>query len=162
MFRTLLMRGWFFTNLLNSILASPNGYETWWSCSWRHYKAIEYLIAHLDMCSILCWILSIWEALGCIFLHFWFDSCIVNKGEQFQHVLGCCMLLGGYQVVSSYFWARVVPRWSLAWPVSSTGLTGVSSHVLGNLAHHPDQWGWPVRAKLRQLLCLCCGLHAFV
>jgi hypothetical protein len=30
------------------------------------------------MCSILCWILFIWEALGCMF-SFWLDSCITNK-----------------------------------------------------------------------------------
>jgi hypothetical protein len=43
MFRTLLMRGWIFAKLLNSILASPNGCETCWSFSWCHYDTIEYL-----------------------------------------------------------------------------------------------------------------------
>jgi hypothetical protein len=65
------------------------------------------------MCSILCWILSISEALGCIFLHFGIDSCIVNKGEKFELVLGYWMHLEGFQVVSSHFWALCV-----------TGLTG--------------------------------------
>jgi hypothetical protein len=37
------------------------------------------------------------------FLHFWLDSCIVNKGEKFEHVLACYMFLEGFQVVSSYF-----------------------------------------------------------
>jgi hypothetical protein len=87
---------------------------------------------------------------------FWLDSCIVNKGEKFRHVLACCMHLEGFQVVSSYFWARAVPRWSSAWPVSSTGLTSVSSQVLGDLVHRFDRWGrpvWPVRVRLKQLLC---------
>jgi hypothetical protein len=43
MFRTLLMRGKFFAKLPESILASSNGCETWWSCSWDRYKAVEYL-----------------------------------------------------------------------------------------------------------------------
>jgi hypothetical protein len=37
------------------------------------------------------------------FLHFWLDSCIVNKGEKFEHVLACCMHLEGFQVVSIKF-----------------------------------------------------------
>jgi hypothetical protein len=47
------------------------------------------------------------------FLHFWLDSCIVNKGEKFELVLGYWMHLEGFQVVSSHFWALL-----------STGLTG--------------------------------------
>jgi hypothetical protein len=47
------------------------------------------------------------------FLHFGLDSCIVNKGEKFEHVLGYLMHLEGFQVVSSHFWALCV-----------TGLTG--------------------------------------
>jgi hypothetical protein len=37
------------------------------------------------------------------FLHFWLDSCIVNKGEKLEHVLASCMHLEGFQVVLSYF-----------------------------------------------------------
>jgi hypothetical protein len=33
------------------------------------------------MCSILCWILSIREALGCM-ISFWLDSCVTSKGEN--------------------------------------------------------------------------------
>jgi hypothetical protein len=33
--------------LSKSILASSNGYETWWSCSWCQYEAIEYLTCSL-------------------------------------------------------------------------------------------------------------------
>jgi hypothetical protein len=77
------------------------------------------------MCSILCWILSIWEALGCIFLHFWIDSCIVNKGEKFKHDLACCMHLEDFQVVSSYFWAWAVSQVASAWPVWYISLAGV-------------------------------------
>jgi hypothetical protein len=38
-------------------------------------------------------------------LHFWLDSCIVNKGEKFQLEMACRMHLEGFQVVSSLFWA---------------------------------------------------------
>jgi hypothetical protein len=39
------------------------------------------------------------------FLHFWLDSCIVNKGEKVELVLGYRMHLEGFQVVLSHFWA---------------------------------------------------------
>jgi hypothetical protein len=57
------------------------------------------------------------------FLHFWLDSCIVNKGEKFELEMACWMHLEGFQVVSSHFWALVC-----------TGLTGQSAdpvHMLG-------------------------------
>jgi hypothetical protein len=85
------------------------------------------------------------------FLHFWLDSCIVNKGEKFELVLGYRMYLEGFQVVSSHFRALVCTglngwgHWSdrsECWPCS---------HV----AHRPDRWCrpvWPVRAELIQLL----------
>jgi hypothetical protein len=47
------------------------------------------------------------------FLHFGLDSCIVNKGEKFELVLGFLMHLEGFQVVSSHFWVLLC-----------TGLTG--------------------------------------
>jgi hypothetical protein len=59
------------------------------------------------------------------FLHFWLDSCIVNKGEKFELKLSCCTHLEGFQVVSSYFWGRAVSHVASAWPVRGTGLTGV-------------------------------------
>jgi hypothetical protein len=77
------------------------------------------------MCSILCWILSIWEALGCNFCIFWLDSCIANKGEKFELDLACCMHLEGFQVVLGYFWAWAVSQVASAWPVRGTDLTGV-------------------------------------
>jgi hypothetical protein len=89
------------------------------------------------------------------FLHFCLDSCIFNKVEKFEHGLACCMHLEGFQVVSGYFWACAVPRLSSAWPVSSTGLTGVSSQVLGDLVHQSDRCSgpvWSIRARLKQLL----------
>jgi hypothetical protein len=49
-------------------------------------------------------------------LHFWLDSCIVNKGEKFELVLGFWMHLEGFQVVLSDFWALLC-----------TGLTGQSA-----------------------------------
>jgi hypothetical protein len=77
------------------------------------------------MCSILCWTLSIWEALGWIFLAFWLDSCIVNKGEKFDLEMACYTHLEGFQVVSSYFLALAVSQVASAWPVKGTGLAGV-------------------------------------
>jgi hypothetical protein len=101
------------------------------------------------MCSILRWILSIWEALGWFFLHFRLDSCIVNKGEKFELVLGCWMRLEGFQVVSSHFLALL-----------HTSLTGwghrsdrLECWSCAHFEHRSDQWWWPVRAELMQLLC---------
>jgi hypothetical protein len=104
------------------------------------------------MCSILCWILSIWEALGCIFCILGFDSCIVNKGEKFEHVLVYWMHLESFQVVSSHFWA-----------LCAIGLTGCchwsdrsEGRPCSHVAHRSDRWWWPiwsVKAELMQLLC---------
>jgi hypothetical protein len=136
MFRTLLMRGKFFTKLPKSILALSNGCETWWSCSWDRYEAIEYLTCSLDMCSILCWFLSMREALGCIFLHFWLDSCIANKGEKFELEMAYWMHLEGFQVVLSHFWALL-----------HTGLTGQGHRFdrsecwpCSYVGHRSDRW----------------------
>jgi hypothetical protein len=38
-------------------------------------------------------------------LHFWLDSCIVNKAEKFELVFGYWMHLECFHVVSSHFWA---------------------------------------------------------
>jgi hypothetical protein len=105
------------------------------------------------MCSILCWILSIWEALGCIFLYFWIDSCIVNKGEKFEHDLTCCMP-SGFELFLS-----------LGSFPGGIGLTDeghrfdrCSPQVLGDLVHRSD------RSELSCCNCSvsCGGLHAFV
>jgi hypothetical protein len=55
---------------------------TWWSCSWDRYEAIEYLTCSLDMCSILCWILSIWEALGWKFCIFGLIHALPTRGRS--------------------------------------------------------------------------------
>jgi hypothetical protein len=44
------------------------------------------------------------------FLHFWLNSCIVNKGEKFQLDLAYRMHLEGFQVVLSLFLGSVVHR----------------------------------------------------
>jgi hypothetical protein len=49
-----------------------------------------------------------WRSFRLLFLHFGLDSCIVNKGEKFEHVLVYWMHLEGFQVVSSHFWALCV------------------------------------------------------
>jgi hypothetical protein len=48
-----------------------------------------------------------------------------QQGEKFEHDLACCMYLEGFQVVSSYFWARAVSQVASTWPVRYSGLTGV-------------------------------------
>jgi hypothetical protein len=56
-------------------------------------------------------------------LHFLLDSCIVNKGEKFELILGYWMHLEDFQVVSSHLWALL-----------HTSLTGRSAgpvHMLG-------------------------------
>jgi hypothetical protein len=97
------------------------------------------------MCSILSWILSIWEALGWIFLHFCLDSWIANKGEKFELEMACWTHLEGFQVVSSHFWALLC-----------TGQTGVSAgpvHILGTGLTGGDDRSDRCELKLLQLPC---------
>jgi hypothetical protein len=85
-------------------------------------------------------------------LHFWLDSCIVNKGEMFELEMPCWMHLEGFQLVSSHFRALVC-----------TGLTGRGHRSdrsecwsCSHVAHRSDRWCWPVwpvRAELLQLPC---------
>jgi hypothetical protein len=116
------------------------------------------------MCSILCWILSIWEALCCIFLHFWPDSCIVNKGEKFEHDLACYMHLEGFQVVSSYFWARAVSQVASAWPVRYTGLTGVVPRcweiLSTGVTNVVDQSDWSEQGRSSCSVCEVVCMHS--
>jgi hypothetical protein len=62
------------------------------------------------------------------FCHFWLDSCIDNKGEKFELVLGYWMHLEGFQVVSSHFWAllhtSLTGQSAGSVPMLGTGLTG--------------------------------------
>jgi hypothetical protein len=151
MFSTLLMRRCFFAKLLNAILALSNGCESWRSCSWCPYEAMEYLTYSLGICSILSWILSIWVALGCIF-------CILARFmhcQQGGEVWACFGLLnasrwssGGFEpflgsVVHRSDWLRspvwpvrvlvLFTCWAPVWPVVSTGLTGQSWAVAAAL-----------------------------
>jgi hypothetical protein len=83
------------------------------------------------------------------FLHFWLESCIVNKEEQFELVLGYWMHLEGFQVVSSHFWALVCTGLTCWGHRSDRSECWSCSHV----THRSDRWCWPVRAELMQLLC---------
>jgi hypothetical protein len=65
------------------------------------------------MCSILCWILFIWEALGWKFCIFGLIHALSTRGEKFDLEMACWMLLEGFQVVSSHCWALL-----------HTGMTG--------------------------------------
>jgi hypothetical protein len=90
------------------------------------------------MCSILCWILSIWEALGWKFCIF--DSCISNKGEKFELEMACWMHLEGFQAVSSHFWALLC--------TSQTGRGHRSDQSecwsCAYVGHRSNRWWWPV------------------
>jgi hypothetical protein len=92
-----------------------------------------------------------------IFLHFWLDSCIVNKGEKFELELACCTNLEGFQVVLIYFWAQAVPQVASAWPVRGTGLTGVVPRCWAmlstGLTGEADQSDWS------ELSCCSCSVH---
>jgi hypothetical protein len=83
-------------------------------------------------------------------LHFWLDSCIVNKGEKFELEMACWMHLEGFQVASSHFWALVC-----------TGPTGRSNRSdrsecwsCSHVAHRSDRWCWPVWPVWAELLQL--------
>jgi hypothetical protein len=104
------------------------------------------------MCSILCWILSIWEALGCIFPIFGLIHALPTRGGELELEMACWMHLEGFQVVSSHFWA-----------LGCTGLSGRGHRSdwsdgwsCSHVAHQSDRWCWPVwpvRARLLQLPC---------
>jgi hypothetical protein len=88
------------------------------------------------------------------FLHFWLDSCIANKGENFELEMTCWMHLEGFQAVSSHFWALVC-----------TGLTGQSAGSVHLLA--TGLTGGGDRTDRSELSCCRCSvlfkwLHAFV
>jgi hypothetical protein len=97
------------------------------------------------MCSILCWILSIWEALGWFFLHFlsWFMHC--QQGGEVWACFGLLNAFGRFSGGFKPFLGSVVHRsdqlrspvwpvrvlvlctcWASVWPVVATGLTGQS------------------------------------
>jgi hypothetical protein len=94
-------------------------------------------------------------------LHFWLNSCFVNKGEKFELEMARWMHLECFQVVSSHFWALVC-----------TGLTGRGHRSdrsecwsYSHVAHRSDRWCrpvWPVRVELLQLPCFQVGCLACI
>jgi hypothetical protein len=120
------------------------------------------------MCSILCWILSIWEALGWIFglIH-----ALPTRGRSSS----LNWLLYAFRRFPSGF-ELFLSSDSFQGGIVLTGeghrSNRCSPQVLGDLVHRSDRWGWPVwpvRAELLQLLCFmwcfACirpgGLHWF-
>jgi hypothetical protein len=104
------------------------------------------------MCSSLCSILSIWEALGWRFFIFGLIHALSTRGEKFELVLCYWMHLEGFQVVSNHFWALCVTGLTDRGHRSDRSEGWPCSHV----AHWSDRWWWPVwpvRAELMQLLC---------
>jgi hypothetical protein len=87
-------------------------------------------------------------------LHFWLDSCILNKGENFELEMACWMHLEGFQVVSSHFWALL-----------HIGLTGQSSSPV-HMLHTGLTGGIAQSDRSGRSYCSCpvsSGvLHAFI
>jgi hypothetical protein len=116
------------------------------------------------MCSILCWILSIWEALGWILAFLaWFMHC-----QQWGEVWAWNGLQHAFRRFPSGF-ELFLSSCSFS---GGIGLTSVghrsdqcSSQVLGDLVHRSDRWGWPVW-PWELSWCSCSvswgGSHAFV
>jgi hypothetical protein len=73
-------------------------------------------------------------------LHFWLDSCIVNKGEKFELEMACCMHLEGFQVVSSHFLVLVCTDLTGRGHWSDRSECWSCAHV----EHWSDRWWWPV------------------
>jgi hypothetical protein len=72
------------------------------------------------MFSIICWILSIWEALGCIFPNFGLIHALSTRGRSLS-------LFWATEFIWKVFrWVRAISGLcvSLVWPVVVTGLTG--------------------------------------
>jgi hypothetical protein len=82
------------------------------------------------MCSILCWILSIWEALGCIFCIFDFIHALSTRGRSLS-------LFWATECIWKVFrWFRAISGFCVSpvWLVVVTGLTNQSAgpvHMLG-------------------------------
>jgi hypothetical protein len=69
-------------------------------------------------------------------LHFWLDSCIVNKGEKFELEMAYWMHLEGFQVVSSHFWALVCTGLTDRGHRSDRSECWSCAHV----GHRSDRW----------------------
>jgi hypothetical protein len=94
------------------------------------------------MCSILCWILSIWDALGCIFAIFGLIHALSTRGEVWAYfglLDAFRRFSGGFEPLlgsvahrsdrsRSPVWSvrvlALVICWAPVWPVVVTGLTG--------------------------------------
>jgi hypothetical protein len=113
------------------------------------------------MCSILCWILSIWEALGriiCILA--WFMHC-----QQGGEVWACSGLLNAFKSFSGGFepFMGSIAHWSdrlrsLIWPVRVLVLITCCTPVGPVVATDLTDPSWADAAALFS----SSGLHAFV
>jgi hypothetical protein len=104
------------------------------------------------MCSILCWILSVWEALGCIFCIFGLIHALSTRGRSLSMFWATKCIWKVFRWFRAFFWALCV-----------TGLTGRGHWSdrswwwsYSYVKHRSDRrwWPvWPVRAELMELLC---------
>jgi hypothetical protein len=110
------------------------------------------------MCSILCWILSIWEALGWKFWIFGLIHALSTRGRS----LSLKGLAGCIQKVFRWFWAIYGLWCAPVWPVKVTGLTDQSAGPVHMLSTDltgggdwSDWWELSVAAALFQVvLCM--------
>jgi hypothetical protein len=113
------------------------------------------------MCSILCWILSIWEALGWKLCIFGLIHALATRGRSLslKWLAGC--------ILKVFRWFRVISGlWcALVWPVEVTGLTGLSAGPVHMLS--TGLIGGGDRSDRWELSCCSCPvssgvLHALV
>jgi hypothetical protein len=75
------------------------------------------------MCSILCWILSIWEALGCIFCILGLIHALSTRGRSLSMFWATECIWKIFRWFRAISWFCVSP----VWPVVVTSLTGQSA-----------------------------------
>jgi hypothetical protein len=143
------MRGYLFAKLLKSFLALSNGCESWWSCSWGHYEPEEYLTCSFGHASHLVMNFLYLRSYMLKLFAFCLDSCIVNKGEKFVHVLGTWEHFEGVPIGSSKFWAV----WCRAVKGRSNAPQAVRC-LVGNLTAQCRRSNPPRQSE--QVFALCC------
>jgi hypothetical protein len=114
------------------------------------------------MCSIICWILSIWEALGCIFFAFlaWFMHC--QQGGEVWACFGvlnaCRRFLCGFEPFLGSIVYRSDRLRSPVWPVRVLALFTCCAPIWLVVSTGLIGQSWADAAALFSLS----GLHAFV
>jgi hypothetical protein len=110
------------------------------------------------MCSIPCWILFIWEALGWKFCIFVLIHALPTRGRS----LSLKWLAGCIYKVFRWFLAISGLLCAPVWPVEVTGLTGWGHWFdrsecwsCAHVGHRSDLWWCPVWPVWAEVLCTC-------